>query len=182
MFNVQYVVAIRHTFSQSVFPNVQPLENVKRLDNSNTLICVLDKRLRCSNEIIALVFYLMIHSKDNSTLKSFEHSLDSFNGGVPIWLDVENVEDFVHFANTNPVISKSVMVIYDPKDDDFSLQPVVKLCLEKKWDCHPCTSIVGSEAQTVFLFNLKDFHFESFTRVTSNLIIITIKEEGPKNP
>ena len=180
--NVEYVVAIRHTFSQSSFPKVQRLKEVSILDDSNTLVCVLDKRLRCSNEITALVFYLMIHLKDNSTLKSFEHSLDSFNGGVPIWLDVENVEDFVHFANTNPVISKSVMVIYDPKDDDFSLQRVVKLCSEKKWDCHPCTSIVGSEAKTVFLYNLKDFHFESFTRVTTDLIIITINGKDTKNP
>ena len=74
--NVEYVVAIRHTFSQSVFPNVQPLENVKRLENSNTLICVLDKRLRCSNEIITLTFYMMIHSKNPSRLTSFEYSLD----------------------------------------------------------------------------------------------------------
>ena len=95
---VEYVVAIRHTFSQSAFPKIQPLEEVKRLENSNTLICVLKKRLRCSNEIIGLVFYLMIHSKNNSTLKSFEHSLDSFHGDKPIWLDVKDVEDFIHFA------------------------------------------------------------------------------------
>ena len=41
--NVQYVVAIRHTFSQSSFPTSLKLENVSTLDN--TVICVLDKRL-----------------------------------------------------------------------------------------------------------------------------------------
>ena len=185
--NVEYVVAIRHTFSQSVFPNVQPLENVKRLENSNTLICVLDKRLRCSNEIIALVFYLMIHSKNSSSLKSFEHSLDSFNGDVPVWLDLEDVEDFINFAKntyhdgSNPVTAESVMVIYDPNDNQFSLQPLVKYCLDKEWPCHPCTSIVGSEALTVILYNLKEFHFESFTRATTNLISITIKGQETKN-
>ena len=185
--NVEYVVAIRHTFSQSVFPNVQPLENVKMLDNSNTLICVLDKRLRCSNEIIALAFYLMIHSKNSSSLKSFEHSLDSFNGDVPVWLDLEDVEDFINFAKntyhdgSNPVTAEGVMVIYDPNDNHFSLQPLVKYCLDKEWPCHPCTSIVGSEALTVILYNLKEFHFESFTRATTNLIIITIKGQETKN-
>ena len=178
--NAEYVVAIRHTFSQSLF-ETERLRGVSTLENSNTLVCVLDKRLRCSNEIIALIFYLMIHSKDNSSLKSFEHSLDSFNGDVPIWLDVEDVEDFIYFANTNPIETESVMVIYDPKDDDFLLQPVTKLCSEKKWPCHPCTSIVGSEATTVFLYNLKDFHFESFTRVTTDLIIITVKGEETTN-
>ena len=47
----------------------------------------------------------------------------------------------------------------------------------KKWPCHPYSSIVGSEASTVFLYNLKEFHFESFTRATSDLIIITIRED-----
>ena len=71
------------------------------------------------------------------------------------------------------------MVIYDPNDDQFSLQPLMKYCLEKEWPCHPYTSIVGSEASTVFLYNLKEFHFESFTRVTTDLIIITINgQEG----
>ena len=38
------------------------------------------------------MFYMMIHSKNNVILKSFEHGLDSFKGDVPIWLDVEDVE------------------------------------------------------------------------------------------
>ena len=185
--NTEYVVAIRHTFSQSAFPNIRPLKNVERLENSNTLICVLDKRLRCSNEIIALVFYLMIHSNNTISSKSFEHSLDSFNGCLPIWLDVEDVEDSIYFVNEtyfngpNQISPESVMVIYDPNDDQFSLQPLMKYCLDKKWPCYPCTSIVGSEALTVFLYNLKEFHFESFTRVTTNLIIITLKGKETKN-
>ena len=178
--NAEYVVAIRHTFSQSLF-ETERLRGVSTLENSNTLVCVLDKRLRCSNEIIALVFYLLVHSKNNSTLKSFEHSLGSFNGDVPIWLDVEDVEDFIDFTHTNPVFTKSVMVIYDPNDDEFSLQPVMKLCMDKKWSCQPYLSIVGSEASTVFLYNLKEFHFESFTRVTSNLIIITVNKKQATN-
>ena len=44
--NVEYVVAIRHTFSQSSFPKVQRLKEVSILDDSNTLVCVLDKKLR----------------------------------------------------------------------------------------------------------------------------------------
>ena len=182
--NTDYVVAIRHIFSQSLF-KTERLRGVSTLENSNTLVCVLDKRLRCSNEIIALTFYMMIHSKNTSSLKSFEHSLDSFNGDVPVWLDLEDVEDFVNFAEktyhdgSNP---ESVMVIYDPNDDQFSLQPLMKYCLEKEWPCHPYTSIVGSEATTVFLYNLKEFHFESFTRATTDLIIITIKGGEAKHP
>ena len=177
---VDYVVAIRHTFSQSAFPKIQPLEGVKRLEDSNTLICVLDKRLRCSNEITDLVFYLMIHSKNNSTLKSFEHSPDSFKGDVPLWIDVESVEDFIYFAKEtyHSVDPKSVMVIYDPNDDQFALQPLLKYCLDKKWQCHPYSSIIGSEASRVFIYNLKEFHFESFTRATNELIIITIRSRG----
>ena len=123
---------------------------------------------------------MMIHSKNNVILKSFEHGLDSFKGDVPIWLEVEDVEDFIKFADeTYPASLESVMVIYDPDDDTFSLQPLMKYCLDKEWPCQPCTSIVGSEATTVFLYNLKEFHFESFTRVTTDLIIITIKgQEG----
>ena len=178
--NVEYVVAIRHTFSQRPFPIIRHVKTATVSPLGNALICVLDKRLRCSNEIIALTFYLMIHSKNNSELKSFEHSLDSFNGCVPIWLDVEDVEDFIYFTDTNPVFTKSVMVIYDPNDDEFSLQPVMKLCMDKKWSCQPYSSIVGSEASTVFLYNLKEFHFESFTRVTTYLTIITIKDKDRK--
>ena len=173
--NFEYVVAIRHTFSQSSFPKIPTLEKVSAWDN--TLICVLDKRLRCSDEITALVFYLMIHSKNNATLKSFEHSLDSFEGDVPMWIDVESVEDFIYFAEEtyHSVDSKSVMVIFDPNDDQFALQPLLKYCLDKNWQCHPYSSIIGSEASTVFIYNLKQFHFESFTRATNELIIITIK-------
>ena len=174
--NVEYVVALRHTFSQSSFPKEPPLEKVSAWDN--TLICVLDKRLRCSHEITALVFYLMIHSKNNATLKSFEHSLDSFEGDVvPMWIDVESVEDFIYFAKEtyHSVDCKTVMVIYDPIDDQFELQPLLKYCKDKDWQCHPYSSIIGSEASTVFLYNLKEFHFESFTRATNELIIITIK-------
>ena len=121
---------------------------------------------------------MMIHSKNSVTLKSFEHSLDSFKGDVPIWLSVEDVEDFIKFANeTYHASLKSVLVIYDPNDDRFSLQPLIKYCMDKKWPCHPYLSIVGSEASTVFLYNLKEFHFESFTRATTDLIIITIRED-----
>ena len=86
---------------------------------------------------------------------------------------------FGNNPNTYPASLESVMVIYDPDDDEFSLQPLMKYCLGKKWPCHPYLSIVGSEASTVIIYNLKEFHFESFTRATTDLTIITLLRVNP---
>ena len=174
--NTEFVIAIRHTFNQSSFSSTLPPDKVSILDN--TVVCVLNKRLRCSNEITALVFYLLIHSKSTSdqSLKSFRHSLNSFCGEIPLWLELNGVEDFTEFANDAYKEADDVMVIYDPEDQDFSLQPLMKYCLDKKWPCHSYSSIVGSEASTVFIYNLKEFNFEAFTRAITNLVIFTIEE------
>ena len=177
--SLQFVVSIRHLFDQSRFSTSLESDKIHAFENS--LVCILSKRLRCSKQITDLVFHLMIHSRGNHNLKSFHHSNDSFNGQVPEWLDVDYVEDFIDYANTNYTDLDPKMVIYDPTDDRFTLQPLLKFCSDKNWPCYSLFSIVGSEASTVIIFNLKEFNFEAFTRPTSHLIFITIKGTGKKN-
>ena len=147
------------------------------------VICQLKKRFRCSNEITALIFYLLVHSpkSHHPEYKSFVHSLDSFDAGKnPAWLELENVEHFIEFTNTDQdfiALEKDVLVIYDPKDDPFSLQPLKTHCTARNWQCYPYTDIVGSEADTVIIYDLKDFHFEAFSRAINHLVIVTIKKD-----
>ena len=187
-----FVIAFRHSFCNTrharclIHMRIDDIEMRSDDDvqiKEDKVICQLKKRFRCSNEITALIFYLLVHSpkSHHPEYKSFVHSLDSFDAGKnPAWLELENVEHFIEFTNTDQdffALEKDVLVIYDPKDDPFSLQPLKTHCTARNWQCYPYTDIVGSEADTVIIYDLKDFHFEAFSRAINHLVIVTIEKD-----
>ena len=183
--NTDFVIAFRHSFCNTRYARCcAEMRSDDAVEiKEDKVICQLKKRFRCSNEITSLIFYLLVHSPKvhHPEYKSFVHSLDSFDSGKnPAWLELENVEHFIEFTNTDQdfiALEKDVMVIYDPNDGPFSLQPLKTHCKARNWQCYPYTDIVGSEADTVIIYDLKDFHFEAFSRAINHLVIVTIQKD-----
>ena len=192
--NIDFVIALKHSHSlrargheDSFTGGIELSEELQRVGGvsvvNDTVLCLLKKRFRCSNEITALIYYLLIHSDKHWQLKSFQHSLDSFDSGKkPTWIQLENVEHFIDFCTEDDHFKKlkcGVMVIYDPSDHPFTLQPLKKFCNERHWMCYSSSDIVGSEAETVIIFDLPEFHFEAFSRAINDLVIVTTKRKVP---
>ena len=178
--NTDFVIAFRHSFCNTRYAKCGTCTEMQSKDK---VICQLEKRFRCSNEITSLIFYLLVHSPNvhHAEYKSFFHSLESFDSGrIPIWLELENVEQFIELTDTEAdykALKDDVMVIYDPScEDPFSLQPLKRHCKSRNWQCYPSSDIVGSEADTVIIYDLKEFDFEAFSRAINNLIIVTVSK------
>lgn len=182
--NIDFVIALKHSFNDTGIELSEDLQRIGGVSVVNdTILCILKKRFRCSNEITALIYYLLIHSDKHWQLKSFQHSLDSFDSGKkPTWIQLENVEHFIDFCTEDDYfkeLKRDVMVIYDPSDHPFTLQPLKKFCNERDWMCYSSSDIVGSEAETVVIFDLPEFHFEAFSRAINDLVIVSTRRKVP---
>ena len=81
---------------------------------------------------------------------------------------IQHVEDDDQLNN-----AKNVLVLYDLDYDLLSIQPRGKWCKDKDWKFCPVNEVVGSEAQIVIIYDVKEVHFEALSRAVHQLIIVT---------
>lgn len=197
--DVQVVFCLKHAFHdakikntrtlkrrpQSVFvPTEDKIHDDFMSDNANVIIGKLLKAYRCSNQIRRFVYYMLIHSPTRDRLyeeKSFSHDNHSFDSkNLPIWMEVKNEKAFMQYAESEKLFqdSKDVMLVYDSDISIQSFKSIEQYCNDKGWRCFKENEIYGSEASTVIIYNLEQFHFEAFTRAINNLILVTTTSEG----
>ena len=127
-----------------------------------------------------------MHSPHEEALykqKSFVHLPQSFSGGgeKPLWLEVPSMEAFIHYSDNNDRLKSetNVLIIFD-HDHSFDGQAIYALrgyAAKRNWRVCSSTSIMGSEASTVIIFNMKTIHFEALSRAVLQLIIVSTNKE-----
>ena len=183
MKGVDFVLSIRHAFNMGLWTN-EVLDTQTILDNEgirsdeDTLFCQLTMSYRCTHELITFMYHWLIHSPKEDGLfeeKSFIHSPGAFNGLKPLWLEVPIVEVFIQHVEDNDQLNsaKDVLVLYDLDYDLLSIHPLGKLCKDKDWKFCPVNEVMGSEAQIVIIYDVKEVHFEALSRAVNQLIIVT---------
>ena len=191
--NTDFVFSLRHAFNDGVcygrlnrlfkkqneFHSVMEQEGVYEQDT--VLICHLRKSYRCTQKLINLAYYLLIHSPPEDKLyktKSFIHLPSKLPGQTPLWLDVPSVECFIDYSNSNPELkdNKDVLVIFDPANDGQIIKNLRGHCIGRGWKSRPSSEVMGSEASIVIIFDLPKVHFESVSRAVNHLIFVTTSQ------
>mgnify|MGYP001184617764 FL=1 len=190
--NADFVLALRHAFNdglclkwrhkiwkkETLYQDVMEQQGVEEFDK--TIICHLRMSYRCTLELISLAYYMLIHSPPEEKLyktKSFFHLPNGFPGEKPLWIEVQSVESFIHFTNTDENLKEAndVMVIYDSDNVKDVIQTLRGHCLGRKWRICASTSVMGSEAPIVIIYDMKSIHFEAISRAVLKLIFVTTK-------
>ena len=195
--NVQVVFCLKHGFNDAKLRNDQTLEypefespinghaseEISRYNVEDTFDHIIVGNLRDgnrnSNQIRTFNYYMLIHSSKLERRfleRSFRHHKKSFDSTKPIWVNLKNENAFLNYAENEKLLqgSGNVMLVYDPNAvQKESFEKVKKYCQNKMWICVQENEIVGSEASTVIIYDLKQFHFEAFSRAVQNLIIVT---------
>ena len=190
MEGVDFVLSIRHAFNDNVWKGffskvfkqtsdtqtIMSSEGVK--ESSHFIFCRLTMSFRCTHELITFMYHWLIHSPKEGGLfeeKSFIHSPGAFNGPKPLWLEVPIVEVFIQHVEDDDQLNsaKDVLVLYDLDYDLLSIHPLGKLCKDKDWKFCPVNEVMGSEAQIVIIYDVKEVHFEALSRAVNQLIIVT---------
>ena len=188
MKKVQIIFSLKYAFDDYKIKNKRDDEIESTFEQQDDIIVFdhivigsLHKSHRCSNEIRNFVYYLLIHSSEDEQqfqFKSFHHDKPSFDAGVkPIWLETKNANSFINYLKSETMLKEEadVILIYDPltiKRSDTS-GIIERYCRKQKWKSYSEDEIVGAEASTVIIYDLEQFHFESFTRAINHLIIVT---------
>ena len=185
--NVDFVLALRHAFNDGLLEkefNVDVKDFLDEMEkegvypHKNTVFCHLRQSYRCSQELLELTYYMLIHSPPEEQLykqKSFFHLPESISGKKPLWLEVHSVESFIDYTNVNQDMKdlKDVMVVYEPDSIKDDIQILRGHCLGRKWKICPSTSVMGSEAKIVIIYDMKTIHFEALSRAVFQLIFVT---------
>ena len=191
--NVDFVLALRHAFNDGLclgrfnwfkrkqieFQDVMDQEGVHEF--KNVIFCHLRKSFRCTQELLSLAYYMLMHAAPEEKMyksKSFYHHFPMVTSGkIPIWLEVESLAGFIKYASTDLELkdAKDVMVIYDTENVKDVIDTLKNYCSERKWRQCLSTSVTGSEASTVIIYDLKSIHFESISRAVLQLIFVTTK-------
>ena len=190
MEGVDFVLSIRHAFNNNVWKGffskafkqtsdtqtIMSSQGVK--ESSHFIFCRLTMSFRCSQELITFMYHWLIHSPKESSLfeeKSFIHSPGAFPGPKPLWLEVPIVEVFIQHVKDDDKLNnaKDVLVMYDFDYDLLSIHPLGKYCKTKDWKFCPVNEVMGSEAQIVIIYDVKELHFEALSRAVNQLIIVT---------
>ena len=185
-----FVLALRHAFHD--YPLLSRLQKwTKRLSSYEEImkeqgvavdvekiVCRLRMSYRCTKEVIALVYYLLMHAPSENRLyetKSFIHSEGAFSGEKPLWLEVPDVEVFIKFSNSYDGFKNvtDAMVLYTPNYDSYIIHALRRHCLEKSWRLCASNSVMGAEASTVIIFDMMDIKFEALSRAVHTLIFVT---------
>ena len=149
--------------------------------SKNVIFCHLRKSFRCTQELLSLAYYMLMHAAPEEKMyksKSFYHHFPMVTSGkIPIWLEIESLAGFIKYANTDLELkdAKDVMVIYDTENVKDVIDTLKNYCSERKWRQCLSTSVTGSEASTVIIYDLKSIHFESISRAVLQLIFVTTK-------
>ena len=194
--NIDFVLALSHAFNDGVcltklqswfqgkkdYQDIMEQQGVKITEN--TVFCHLRKSYRCTQELLSLTYYMLMHSPHEEQLykqKSFNHLPKSFSGGgqKPLWLQVTSLEAFIHFSDNDDrlKLESNVMIIYDPTFESQIIYTLRGYAAKRNWRVCPSTSVMGSEASTVIIFNMKTIHFEALSRAVLQLIFVTTNKE-----
>ena len=168
---LDYIYSLRYTDSKAVQANCKPLEVT-----DTTISCNLEKRQRSSQQILDLADYLQIHQP--YSCPTFQmNSGKSFSSHIPLWIELSNPKAFFDYFK-DKFESDDLMLIWDKWKKPFNLNDIEKFCEEKKWRCSEWVNAIGSEASATILYDLEEFHYESFTRAKTQLVIVTIDGNG----
>ena len=188
MKKVQIIFSLKYAFDDYKIKNKRDDEIESTFEQQDDIIVFdhivigsLHKSHRCSNEIREFVYYLLIHSSEDEQqfkFKSFHHDQLSFNTEIkPKWLETKDAKSFITYLKAESKLKKEtdVILIYDPltirRSDSSGI--IEGYCRKQKWKIYSEEEIVGAEASTVIIYDLEQFHFESFTRAINHLIIVT---------
>ena len=189
-----FVFALRHAFNDGVclgklerflkkeneFHGIMEQQGVYQGDN--VIFCHLRMSYRCTQQLIDLVYYMLIHSPPEDKLyknKSFIHLPGELQGRTPLWLEVPGVEAFIEYSNTDADLKDAddVMVIYDPNYEGNVIQTLRGHCVGRHWKVRSTSEVMGSEASTVVIFDLTKVHFEAISRAVNHLIFVTTQKQ-----
>ena len=195
--NTEFVLALRHAFNDGAclrwfqklgkkekdFQDIMEQQGVDVFEN--TVFCHLRKSFRCTQELLSLTYYMLMHSPSKEELykqKSFVHLPKSLSGDglKPLWLEVPSVEAFIQYSDNNErlTLETNVLIIYDQAFIDGELIYTLRgYAAKKNWRVCSTTSVMGSEASTVIIFNMKTIHFEALSRAVLQLILVTTNKE-----
>ena len=188
-----FVLALRHAFNdgvcygaiqklfkrQSEYQSVMEQQGV--IERNEIIFCHLQESYRCSQQLLDLAYYMLIHSPIEDNLfqkKSFIHLPSKVQGQTPMWLDVPSIKSFMEYSNNDPELQKSkdVLVIFDPDYNGHAIQTLRLHCIGRGWKARPSSEVMGSEASIVIIFDLPKVHFESISRAVNHLVFVTITE------
>ena len=195
--NTDFVFALRHAFNdgvcltwmQSLFQKEKDFQDIMEQQGvdvrENTVFCHLRKSFRCTQELLSLTYYMLMHSPHEEELykqKSFVHLPQSLSGDglKPLWLEVPSLDAFIHYSDNNDrlKLETNVLIIYDQAFIDGELIYTLRgYAAKRNWRVCSSTSVMGSEASTVIIFNMKTIHFEAISRAVLQLIFVTTNEE-----
>ena len=182
---VDIVLALRHAFNdglclgwhrkilkkETLYQDVMDQQGVHEV--KGTIFCHLRMSFRCTEELLKLAYYMLIHAPLEEKLyktKSFYHLPNALPGKKPMWLKVESFDGFQYFANTELKDEKDVMVIYES-----DCEVLMNLCAEKGWKSCPSTEVMGSEASIIIIYEMTSIHFEAISRAVHQIIFVSAK-------
>ena len=188
--DVQIVFSLKYDFHDMKIRNDLNENDERYYDDRsivplrNVLVGRLNKAYRCSNEIRNFIYYLLMHEFNGNLhrFKSFHHDEPSFDAKEkPIWINTIDSKSFFDLVNkvtlfqNIPRKTVDVALIYDPE----TIDPRVKSeCDTRKWKHVPKEEVVGTEFSTVIIYDLKEFHFDAFSRAINRMIIVTTYSTG----
>ena len=197
--NTDYVLALRHAFNDGVyscltwwnwaFQKEKDIQDIMEEQGvkvrETTVFCHLRKSYRCTQEILSLTYYMMMHAPPEEELykqKSFFHLPQSHSGSEgqkPLWLQVPSIEALIHYSDNNDrlKLETNVMIISDQTFDSQIIYTLRGYAKKRNWRVCSSTSVMGSEASTVIIFNMKTIHFEALSRAVLQLILVTTNKE-----
>ena len=187
---VDLVLALRHAFNdglclgwhrkiwkkETLYQDVMDQQGVHEV--KGTIFCHLRMSFRCTEELLKLAYYMLIHAPLEENLyktKSFYHLPNALPGKKPIWLKVESFDGFQYFANTELKDEKDAMVIYESDYEPKVIEYLMNICMEKGWKNCPSTEVMGSEASIIIIYDMTSIHFEAISRAVHQLIFVTIE-------
>ena len=100
---------------------------------------------------------------------------NSFDGLIPTWIDADNDQAFVAYAESNLSGLEDVMVIHD-----HFIPHIFNFCMKMKWKYCERKEVIGSESSVVIIYDHVHFRYESYTRAKHQLFIVTIKSDFVK--
>ena len=146
------------------------------VDKESVFVTLLQKQ-RSSQPILDLTYFADRHRNNPwNPLPGIYKSNDSFQGSKPRWVEVEDFEAFVKFANENlSEFRGEAMIIRS--EYTKALPAIASICSKLEWRyCHGA-EVRGSEASLVIFYDFDPFNFESFTRAKHNLLIVTLRDK-----
>ena len=159
------------------FQNVS--ENIGIVGDS--VNCMLLTHQRSSQQIMTLANYMLRHTKSEFYMNVFlqvQRMETSFNGPIPLWLEVSSDISFVKYAKLcQSTFDKDVMVIIPFGKRDIDFPEIKDLCDLMNWSICDESKINGIESSVVILYDFHQFEYECFTRAKHQLVIVTLLKQ-----